>query len=50
MIEKQLPHEIMTANAFHTSLLFYATQIIIPFLDQRISDNHDNVEGHGKIL
>ena len=40
-------------NVFQTPLPFYATQIINPFLNSRISANHDKVEGHsakGEIL
>ena len=34
-----------TSNVFHTPLSFYATQIINPFLNSRISANHDKVDG-----
>ena len=34
-----------TANVFHITLSFYATQIIKPFLKSRISANHIKVEG-----
>ena len=35
-----------TANVFHTPpLSFYASQIIIPFLNSRTSANHDKVDG-----
>ena len=35
-----------TANVFHTTLTFYAIQIINQLLNSRISANHDKVEGH----
>ena len=38
---------------FHNSLPFYATQIINPILNSRISANHDKVQGllaNGEIL
>ena len=45
IIEKQLPRRIRnTQNDIHTPLPLYATSLIIPFLNSRISANHDKVE------
>ena len=47
MIDYQLPIELcITANVFHTPLLFIATQIIYPLLNSMISANHDKGEGY----
>ena len=47
MIEYQLPREMMKYSKYLSyPRHFYATQIINPFLNYRISANHDIVEGH----
>ena len=43
MIEKQSPRWIISYQMFFIPP-FYATQMINPFLDSRISDNHDKVD------
>ena len=51
IIEYQFSRGIMnTANVFHTLLPFYATQTINPFLNSRISSNHDKMEEHSPKL
>ena len=49
MIEKKVPRGIMYEKqqmSFISTLLFYATQIINPFLNSRISVNQDKVDGY----
>ena len=46
IIEKELPHWIMKCSKSLSCLLpFYATQMIKPFLNSRLSANHDNGDG-----
>ena len=50
IIEKQLQHCIMEYTKCLSSIPFYnATQIINPFLNSRISANHDKVQGYSAI-
>ena len=53
MIEYQLPRGIMNYSTCFP-LASYATKIINPFLDTRISANHDKMEGwwcqYGEII
>ena len=49
MIEKKVPRGIMYEKqqmSFISTLPFYATQMINPFLNSRISVNQDKVDGH----
>jgi hypothetical protein len=46
IIDKQITRLFCyTTNVYQTPLLFYATQLIKPFLNSRISSNHKKVEG-----
>ena len=51
MIEKQLLHLIMKyTHCLSHPLPFYATQRINPFLNSRISANHDKMEDFQPII
>ena len=45
-IMKLYKQRIRTPNVFHTLLPFFATQIVNPFLNIRLSANHDKVQGN----